>query len=147
MMALMRSKKGASSVLVILMLVVLVVFGVAALTTALSSVRLGQKVSEFNAKYYAAEALANEVYARIDQRIEAGEQSAPGDRARHIAASVAALSYSIDTDVGQSDIDFTYETWEQDVGLRVTLRYDLQSQTLSPTQWKQILKQQQEIAQ
>jgi len=48
MMKLMRSKKGASSILVILMLVVLVVFGVAALTTALSSMRLGQKVEDWN---------------------------------------------------------------------------------------------------
>ena len=46
MKSIMASKKGASSVFVILLLLVLVVFGIAALTTALSGLRLNQKVSD-----------------------------------------------------------------------------------------------------
>ena len=54
----LASQKGASSVLVILLLLVLVVFGVAALTTALSGLRLGQKVSDWNESYYRLEGQA-----------------------------------------------------------------------------------------
>jgi len=74
----LRGEKGASSVMVVLLLVALLVFGIAALTTALSSARLGQKVSEWNTAYYAAEAQANERLAEIDKAVNEARLSAYG---------------------------------------------------------------------
>ncbi|MBT3320410.1 MAG: hypothetical protein HN948_07090 [Clostridia bacterium] len=154
MIKLMRSKKGASSILVILLLIVLVVFGVAALTTALSNVRLGQKVVDWNEKYYAAEAQANEVYAQIDSVVKPewlGWLVLSSYQFDDIADSVKALDFEVKTIVKKADIefgeeatqhdssiDFTYETWQEDVGLRVTLSLGMDSDELTITEWRVI---------
>jgi len=141
MMKLMRSKKGASSILVILMLVVLVVFGVAALTTALSSVRLGQKVEDWNEKYYTAEAKANKVYAQIDKVIT--DEPWPTISSRHpIELLTQALPIDIHVALDGDACMLDYEVWEEDVGISVVLKYDFETETLYPTQWKEVQKQQ-----
>ena len=63
---LLQSNKGASLVLVMLMMVVLLVFGLAALTTSLSSLRLGGKAAEWQQSYYAMEEKAEKSVAAID---------------------------------------------------------------------------------
>lgn len=142
MKKLLRSEKGASSVLVILMLVVLVVFGVAALTTALSSVRLGQKVEDWNEKYYTAEAQANEMYAEIDKAVTTGVMSQllsskypPPER---IPDYVDDLVFDVEINKTSQGYNFTYESWQDDVGITVTLAYDKKTMTLSPAGWKQV---------
>lgn len=152
MIRLMKSNKGASSVLVILLLVVLVVFGVAALTTALSNVRLGQKVVDWNDKYYAAEAQANEMYAQIDGVVKPAQlasrvlSSLPLDS---IASSVDELGFEVESEIietiidfgeestlHKTEIDFTYEAWQEDVGIRVTLTLGIESNELTIAEWR-----------
>ena len=78
----LTSQKGASSVLVILLLLALVVFGVAALTTALSGLRLGQKVSDWNESYYRLEGQAARCWAEIDAAVSrAAETGGPFEQA------------------------------------------------------------------
>ena len=143
MTRLMKSKKGASSILVILLLVVLVVFGVAALTTALSNVRLGQKVVDWNEKYYAAEAQANEVYAQIDSAVRTA-WSTPlcmtEEAENIIAGSVNQLDFEVNAGINEDTIDFTYVTWEDDVGVQVVLTYQKSFGELEVTQWKAVQK-------
>lgn len=137
MISIIKSKKGTSSILVILLLVVLVVFGVAALTTALSNVRLGQKVVEWNDKYYAAEAQANERFAQIDNAVKTAWPSSvsSGDTTVSIFTdSMKSLDFEVETKVHEAGIDFMYETWQGDVGIRVTLTLD--AINLKVTQWK-----------
>ncbi len=129
--------------LVILLLVVLVVFGVAALTTALSNVRLGQKVVDWNEKYYAAEAQANEIYAQIDKAVDETCQSYVEVSYRPdsiFTDSVEALGLDIKSTVDEN-LEFTYETWHSDVGIRVTLSLKNRgSGELEVTQWKAMQK-------
>lgn len=137
MINIIKSKKGASSILVILLLVVLVVFGVAALTTALSNVRLGQKVTEWNDKYYAAEAQANERFAQIDNAVKTASSflvSSGDTNVKIFADSVKSLDFEVETKVHETGIDFVYETWQGNVGIRVTLTLD--TIDLTVTQWK-----------
>lgn len=140
MIRLMKSNKGASSVLVILLLVVLVVFGVAALTTALSNVRLGQKVVDWNEKYYAAEAQANEMYAEIDKTVwdvwsdYLMAASYPDNNV--FIKRIEALDLDIESAVDEETIDFTYETWQEDVGIRVTLTLGIESNELTIAEWR-----------
>ena len=59
-------KRGASSVLIILMMVVLIVFGLAALTTSLATARLGDKANDWTGEYYVLEGDANEFLFELD---------------------------------------------------------------------------------
>ena len=126
--------------LVILLLVVLVVFGVAALTTALSNMRLGQKVVDWNDKYYAAEAQANEMYAQIDETVWAvwGDytKSASYPDTNIFTEGIKALDHDIESVVVEETIDFTYETWQEDVGIRVTLTLGIESNELTIAEWR-----------
>lgn len=157
---LMKSEKGASSILIILLLVVLVVFGVSALTTALSNVRLGQKVTDWNNKYYTAEGIANERYALIDKTVhDAADQSeferkllssnyeesasAFKDYYALIIEQMEKLDFPVEISTNEENINFTYETWEEDVGIRTTLSMSHFNIDLSPIAWKEIQKEQQ----
>lgn len=142
MSKLIRSKKGASSILVILMLVVLVVFGVAALTTAISNVRLGQKAADWNDKYYSADAKANEMYAQIDKAVSdwrtaclqySGVQPDLNDFLNELEFDVRIA------EVGENSFEFSYETWEDNVGISVVLSYDKKSD-FDINQYKAIVK-------
>lgn len=133
------SRKGASSIFVILLLVVLMVFGVAALTVALANARLGQKVSERSGAYYAVEGVAWERFAQIDKAAQAafGEP----DAARAVAANVGALGFETDIEATDARLTIRYETWNagRDMGLLATLVLDLEdSGSLRATQWQQI---------
>ena len=57
---------GASSVLVILMMVVLVVFGLAALTTSMAAFRLAEKSDEWTKEYFGLEKQAEEYIFNVD---------------------------------------------------------------------------------
>lgn len=69
----MKSTKGASSVLVILMMVVLIALGLAALTTSLAAMRLGDKSGEWNRQFYLLDAKAGMDLATIDGYIAAAD--------------------------------------------------------------------------
>jgi len=69
-------KKGASSVLVILMMVVLALFGLSALTASLASVRLTEKSGEWSEEFYILEAKAEKMTAGIDSILHEAELKA-----------------------------------------------------------------------
>jgi Tfp pilus assembly protein PilX len=134
----LSSKKGASSIMVMLMLVVLVVFGVAALTTALSNIRLGQKVQGWNTKYYAAEGEANERYAKID-KAAAQAFSAGGDIAGIIREEIERLGFEAFVETNADTLTISYETWSGDIGISAVLSLDANNiNSLRAVQWKEI---------
>jgi Tfp pilus assembly protein PilX len=133
---LLYSKKGASSIMVMLMLVVLVVFGIAALTTALSSMRLGQKVVDWNEKYYAAEKAANERYAEADKAVRNAPGS--GDIVGAVKSELEKLGFG-DVQITGDTLTVSYETWSEDIGISAVLALDISDLTsLRPVQWKEI---------
>ncbi len=134
----LSSKKGASSIMVMLMLIVLVVFGVAALTTALSNIRLGQKVQSWNAKYYAAEAEASERYAKIDKAVAQSFLEGP-DIAGSIKEYVRGLAFDVSVEMLGDAYEFSYETWSGDIGISVMLSLDVKDKdSLRAVRWKEI---------
>lgn len=62
-----HNNKGAASVLVIVMMLVLVIFGLAMVTTALAQYRLSQNHESFLADYYALETQAQKQINHMDQ--------------------------------------------------------------------------------
>jgi hypothetical protein len=130
----LTSQKGASSVLVILLLLALVVFGVAALTTALSGLRLGQKVSDWNESYYRLEGQAARCWAEIDAAVSrAAETGGPVEQA--LKNELKQLSFETTLKVNA----ITYEVRSDGARLHVTLALDMkQSPRLRPTEWYQI---------
>jgi hypothetical protein len=130
----LTSQKGASSVLVILLLLALVVFGVAALTTALSGLRLGQKVSDWNESYYRLEGQAARCWAEIDAAVSrAAETDGPFEQA--LKNELKQLSFETTLKVNA----ITYEVRSDGARLHVTLALDMkQSPRLRPTEWYQI---------
>lgn len=135
----LASKKGASSVLVILLLLVLVVFGIAALTTALSGLRLGQKVSDWSASYYGAEGIAAHRWAQIDKAVSEATAKDSGSFEQALSEKLAELDFDTAlVDHGES-FTISYETWDGDIGLHVTLALDLERDPhLVATQWYQL---------
>ena len=71
-----QGNRGASSVLVILMMVVLALFGLSALTASLATVRLTEKSGNWAGEYYLLEADAETVVARLDKVLFAAEDKA-----------------------------------------------------------------------
>jgi hypothetical protein len=133
----LSSKKGASSIMVMLMLVVLVVFGIAALTTALSNMRLGQKVVDWNEKYYGAEGTANERYAIIDGAV----RRAFDGGADSIADEIDRLEFDASLEPADNTLTISYETWNGDIGISTVLCLDLgDPHSLRPVQWVEIQK-------
>ncbi|NLT96963.1 MAG: hypothetical protein GXW96_02190 [Christensenellaceae bacterium] len=130
----LASQKGASSVLVILLLLVLVVFGVAALTTALSGLRLGQKVSDWNESYYRLEGQAARCWAEIDAAVSrAAESGEPFEQA--LENELKQLNF----ETTLKDNAITYEVYSDGTRLHVTLALDMEhSPRLCPTEWYQI---------
>lgn len=70
------NRKGASSVLVILMMVVLVLFGLSALTAGLASLRLTEKSGLWAEEYYLLEGKAETRTAQIDRILHNAETKA-----------------------------------------------------------------------
>ena len=135
----LASKRGASSILVILLLVVLMVFGVAALTTALSSMRLGQKVTDWNERYYTAEGIAWERCAEID-RAAAAALSDDGLDVVTVKKELSKLDFETNTEATDGSLRVAYEAWAEDetVGISVTLLISLSDGNLSVVQWREI---------
>ncbi len=136
----LASKKGASSILVILLMVVLVVFGIAALTTALSNVRLGQKVADRTSAYYTAEGIASERFATIDQGISATDASFDA-----VASGLSVLGFDTDIINDNGTIVIAYETWSGDVGVYAALAMtEGDSGSLHITEWIQKTERQED---
>jgi Tfp pilus assembly protein PilX len=112
----LASKKGASSILVILLMVVLIVFGIAALTTALSNMRLGQKVADRTSAYYTAEGIASERFATIDKAVAHTDASLSS-----VKSGLSALGFDTDITCDDNVILIAYETWSGDVGICAVL--------------------------
>ncbi len=135
----LASRKGASSILVILLLVVLVVFGIAALTTALSGLRLGQKVADWNEQYYGAEAQAWERCAEIDRTVDTALSTETADA---VAVEKALSRLDFDTTCEQADdgLHISYEAWADSgkVGIRAMLLVNLSDGSLTVIQWREV---------
>ena len=61
-----RSRSGAASALIILLLVMLVIFGVLAMVSAAANLKLARKQADWNRAWYLADAGAEAVYAELD---------------------------------------------------------------------------------
>lgn len=72
----LKDTKGASSILVIIMMVVLLVFGLAVLTTSLSNVRLGERKRAWLSEYYQLEGASFTEIAAIDTLLLKAEAEA-----------------------------------------------------------------------
>lgn len=73
---LIKDERGSSSILVIILMVVLLVFGLAVLTTSLSNLRLSEKKRNWLDDYYSVEAKAWYRIAVVDQLlIESAEEA------------------------------------------------------------------------
>ncbi len=72
----LKDTRGASSILVIIMMVVLLVFGLAVLTTSLSNVRLGERKRAWLSEYYALEGFSESELSKIDGLLLQAESSA-----------------------------------------------------------------------
>ncbi|MDD5018267.1 MAG: hypothetical protein PHO15_09235, partial [Eubacteriales bacterium] len=114
-------------------------FGIAALTTALSSMRLGQKVALFNSAYYTAEGAASERFAMIDKAVAEAYAEADGDITDAVLSHVSGLDFDTSTDSGSDTIEISFETWSGDIGIFTTLALDIADKdSLRITEWKEI---------
>jgi Tfp pilus assembly protein PilX len=138
----LASKKGASSILVIMLLVVLMVFGIAALTTALSSMRLTQKVTDWNAQYYAAEAVAWERCAQIDRAAKAA-LAGPDAEGTDVEEALSALDFDTQAEAAETGLRIRYEAWSDDgsVGISAALSFDVSDGSLRVVQWQEIQRE------
>lgn len=134
----LASRKGASSILVIMLLVVLVVFGVAALTTALSGMRLTQKVTDWNAQYYEAEAMAWERCAQIDRAVKEA-LTGSDNREASVRETLTSLDFDAQAEAAGNGLRIGYEAWSADgsVGIRAALSLDLTDGSLRVVQWQE----------
>lgn len=85
------SDRGASSILVIIMMVVLLVFGLAVLTTSLSNMRLGERKKTWLSEYYTLEGLAAETIASYDRLLLEAE----AETINYIASGDYVSDYSL----------------------------------------------------
>ncbi len=134
----LTSNKGASSILVVLLLVVLVVFGIAALTTALSNLRLGQKSADWNSAYYGAEAQAQACFAKIDKAVHDAFDSNEANIDDAVLSRLKELDLSASTDIKDGTMMIFFETWNGDIGIDVTLAMDLTDKnSLRAIKWQE----------
>ena len=123
--------------MVVLLLVVLLVFGIAALTTALSSARLGQKVTDWDNAYYAAEKEANEHYAAIDKAVNEALPSG-GDTETAVRSSLSALNFDTSVVNEEGKIYISYEVKNEDISISVKLSLDPgDNNSIKPAQWEE----------
>ena len=64
---LLKNKRGSSSALIVMLVVLLIFFGVLALVSAASNIRLSEKRAVWNATYYFADYEAERVLSSIDR--------------------------------------------------------------------------------
>ncbi len=75
-MMILKNEKGASSVLVILMMIVLVVFGLSALSSSLAGIRLSDRSFAWSEEYYVLESQAEKTLFEIDRILAKAEEDA-----------------------------------------------------------------------
>jgi len=63
----LRSRRGSASVLIVLMVVLLAVFGAMALTAASANLRLARRHADWSAEYYRFDASAERLLAAVNQ--------------------------------------------------------------------------------
>lgn len=137
----MSSQKGASSIFVVLLLVVLMVFGIAALTVALSNMRLGQKVSDWNSTYYYVEGLGWERFAQIDKAVHAAYEKADEDIVRAVISDISALAFETAIEAQDGIVTIAFETFDQSssIGISAILELDTNDKSsLRAVQWREI---------
>lgn len=76
MLRVLKDKKGATSVLVIFMMIVLVVFATLAFTTSYANYRLAVKAANVTAENYALDDLASQMLLKIDSALAEAETQA-----------------------------------------------------------------------
>ena len=67
-----KDQRGSTSVLIVVMMIVLLAFGMAALTTSLASYKLSQKNTEFSIRYYLLEEEATRIRYELIALIDDG---------------------------------------------------------------------------
>ena len=67
-----KDQRGSTSVLIVVMMIVLLAFGMAALTTSLASYKLSQKNAEFSIRYYLLEEEATRIRYELIALIDDG---------------------------------------------------------------------------
>ncbi len=123
----MRSKKGSTSILIVVMMVVLTVLGLAIMTTALSNKRLSDKKMEWKTDYYALESSANRIISQIMLEIDAINQKkiteAKGFANIGQILSEVASAYSIsdfgDAKVAQIDMTLSAPSADKNLDIRL----------------------------
>lgn len=81
----LQNNRGATSVLIMIMMIILMVFGVAALTTSAASRKLARKNAMWLTEYYGLQGRAQTAYAYLD---EALNLAAAGDDIDRIEATL-----------------------------------------------------------
>lgn len=136
----LTSKKGSSSVFVMLLLVVLMVFGLAALSIALSNVRLGAKVADFNAAYYAAEGEAWKRFAEMDKAVWQAYAQTPETAEDAVIRQIETLGFEtqVKSDGGTVMISYEAHDAESGIAIEVTLALDTDDErSLRAVEWRQ----------
>lgn len=64
-----RENKGATSVLIMIMMIILMVFGLAALTTSAASKKLAEKNAQWISEFYLLQGKAETLYAKLSDRL------------------------------------------------------------------------------
>ena len=81
------TSSGAASIIVIFMIMVLFVFGMLSLTTAMANLRLSQKGVAWNQEYYALESEVEQMLFEIDVKLAAAELATREEMQRFVQAS------------------------------------------------------------
>lgn len=114
-----RDEQGSSSILVIILMVVLMVFGLAVLTTSLSNLRLAEKKRDWLQGYYDVEAHVETRLALIDQLLLEAEAAAMNymDSGMHID------DYMLDEPLNADESDLVYQVVYMDMANEMILEH------------------------
>lgn len=98
-----KNNSGATSVLVIMLMVVLILFGLAALTTSYAGLKLSRKTSEWLKEYYLLEGEAERIVALVDERISNAKKETEAIK------DIDALNESFNTKAYKKLLDLSME--------------------------------------
>ncbi|RRD96073.1 hypothetical protein EII17_00770 [Clostridiales bacterium COT073_COT-073] len=76
----LKNNRGATSVLIMIMMIILMIFGLAALTTSVASKKLAQKNASWLKEYYALNGEAIKAYAYLEDTLDLDEAGVDVDR-------------------------------------------------------------------
>ena len=125
---------------VLLLLVVLMVFGLAALSIALSNVRLGAKVADFNTAYYAAEGEAWQRFAEIDKAVSLAYEQTTENAQEALMRELDVLQFDtqVESDGGVVMISYVAGEKQSGIAIEVTLALDTDDEhSLRAVEWRQ----------